>query len=125
MDSTSLSDQDLANFRSIFDQNTSDENQTSSKKEVTSNTNLRLKYILGAILVAVIALCVFVIWPLRSYRLFMNESSTVKGKEKQNKKFIFEPTMIPDRVNKIRVFGIRTTQPPPSRIVDSSCFFDN
>lgn len=132
MDSNSLSDslvseQDLASFRSIFDHKSREAALEFDDDSINNphplQTGLKVKSIIGVVAAAIIVTCLFVIWPVNSYRYTLQHESATKLKSKQKPKLIFEPTMTPDRTNNIKVFGVRTTQPPPSILIDSSYFF--
>ncbi len=118
----------MANFRSIFDHASREEtleeyDDSISEPQSLPPSGLTVKSIISVVVFAIIVACVFVIWPVNLHRNIAHQSAASEKKLKQKKKFFFEPIMTPDRVNKILVFGVRTTQPPPAILIDSSCFF--
>lgn len=141
MDSNSLteslvSEQDLENFRSIFEPSERQEepplitdNLENDTKDMNYRGTLRTKSISVAVLLVLLLICLYIFfWPGKSLSLFIT-SDSLKASHKRSKNgngrraSVYELTMTPNKTNNIKVFGVRTTQAPPSMVIDAEYFF--
>lgn len=131
-----VSDSDLAAFREIFD-HVSDEQEVPSSYSLpppaNSMTNtddvdaFRMKVIISAVVVCLIVVIIFLIVPLASF-VYHNNSPDSKKSINSNQisdHDYIELTMHPRRGSNIGVFILRSTQPPPAIMGDTSFLFDS
>lgn len=140
MDTSSLvdslvSETDLAEFREIFDHASAEQqvplsdslpppaNSTAKNEDIDA---FRMKVIISAVIVCLVVVTIFLIVPLVSFVYNNNSQDSKKSTQSaQNHDHDFiELTMHPKRGSNIGVFILRSTQPPPAILADTSLLFE-
>lgn len=133
-----VSEQDIANFRKIFEPQDFDDVQeepaiidkVDDDNSVERYTIFRkYKSVLIIIILVAVATCILAIWPVAKKQLFSQDSCKSGHRSEMRRKGRYkevrELLMFPDKNQNIKVYALRTTQFPPAVIIGAEYFFSD